>query len=403
MDFLLGNEEIVEHMNNLPVKRPFSADIVSFCNDVSKELMKIVSGREYPDIITLGFWLRKSSVEMMKRRFARDGVIIRFGRGVLFHIAPSNVPINFAYSLFAGLLCGNANIVRLSSKEFPQVSIVMESIRKVLVLYPHIKSYLCMVRYEHEKEINDYLSLICDVRIIWGGDTTISSIRKSPLQSRATEVVFADRFSLAVIDVQEYSMLDHRGKTRIARGFYNDTYLMDQNACTSPRMIVWKFDAEIRDKVSEVRQEFWLKLWKIVEKEYQFQDIQGVNKLTRKYLLAADKETEISESTYIESSDNRLVAVRVNKITNSLLNYFDNSGFFLEYATMDILDLTALCNDNRCQTVGYVGSKKMLLPLLEKGVKGIDRIVPIGKAMDFDFMWDGYNLYEQFTRGVNIL
>lgn len=42
------------------------------------------------------------------------------GRGVAFHIAPSNVAVNFAFSLAAGLLTGNANIVRLSSKPFPR-------------------------------------------------------------------------------------------------------------------------------------------------------------------------------------------------------------------------------------------------------------------------------------------
>ncbi len=42
----------------------------------------------------------------------------------------------------------------------------------------------------------------------------------------------------------------------------------------------------------------------------------------------------------------------------------------------------------------------MFLPLLEKGAKGIDRIVPIGKTMDFDLLWDGYNLPEFFTRTI---
>ena len=27
---------------------------------------------------------------------------------------------------------------------------------------------------------------------------------------------------------------------------------------------------------------------------------------------------------------------------------------------------------------------------------GIDRVVPMGQTMDFDFIWDGYNLYELF-------
>jgi hypothetical protein len=32
--------------------------------------------------------------------------------------------------------------------------------------------------------------------------------------------------------------------------------------------------------------------------------------------------------------------------------------------------------------------------------RGIDRIVPIGQALQFDRMWDGYDLLQEFTRRV---
>ena len=61
-----------------------------------------------------------------------------------------------------------------------------------------------------------------------------------------------------------------------------------------------------------------------------------------------------------------------------------------------------LCNDKRCQTIAYIGDSKILLPLVNSGVKGIDRIVPIGKTMDFDLIWDGYNLPVLMTRTIVI-
>lgn len=36
------------------------------------------------------------------------------------------------------------------------------------------------------------------------------------------------------------------------------------------------------------------------------------------------------------------------------------------------------------------------------GVKGIDRVVEVGKSMDFGFVWDGYDLRERLTRRVDI-
>ena len=80
----------------------------------------------------------------------------------------------------------------------------------------------------------------------------------------------------------------------------------------------------------------------------------------------------------------------------------DNSGYFFEYDCQDILALRTLCDDSRCQTVAYIGDPDMLLPLLETAPKGIDRVVPVGRTMDFDLVWDGYDLYERMTRAIAI-
>ena len=64
------------------------------------------------------------------------------------------------------------------------------------------------------------------------------------------------------------------------------------------------------------------------------------------------------------------------------------------------MDLAPLCNDKRCQTIGYIGRSDVLLPLIQSGIKGIDRVVPIGKTMDFDLIWDGYNLPALLTRTI---
>ena len=62
--------------------------------------------------------------------------------------------------------------------------------------------------YGDEKEVNDLLTGLCDMRVIWGGDNTISEIRKSPLKARAGEITFADRYSAALINSNYYLNLD---------------------------------------------------------------------------------------------------------------------------------------------------------------------------------------------------
>ena len=396
--FLVGDKNIIVNLSNVAPKMPFAEDILAFLNDVSKELMKSREAKVFPDVITLGFWLRKASILSMKKRFLSDDGNIHIGRGVAFHIAPSNVPVNYAYSLFTGLLCGNANVVRVPSKDYRQVEIINKVIYAVLKKHPDMKPYITLLRYERSREINDTLSALCDVRMIWGGDDTIAEIRKSPLSPRATEITFADRYSLALIDSDEYMRLlrddaDSKAATRIASDFYNDTYLSDQNACTSPRVVVW-----IGSTKEEAKEIFWKNLSELVKEKYFFQPIQSVDKLSTEYIASASGLGAMKQNS---KGDNRLVRVQVSGLFPKLMDYRGNSGYFYEYDCDDILLLRDFCNDPHCQTIGLLCEKTIVEPLLKSGIRGVDRIVPIGHTMDFDLTWDGYNLVERLTRTIN--
>ena len=58
-------------------------------------------------------------MEKEKEDFLSNGDL-RMGRGVVFHIAPSNVAVNYAYSFAVGFVLGNANLVRLPSRRLPR-------------------------------------------------------------------------------------------------------------------------------------------------------------------------------------------------------------------------------------------------------------------------------------------
>ena len=387
--YLTGSPEIAAQLPSVPAKRPFDDSIIEFLNDVSKELMGNRSAKDYSDIVTFGFWIRKGSVKKLQARFEDGDSFLRLGKGVAFHVAPSNVPVNFAYSLVAGLLMGNANVVRVPSKDFPQVAILADAFNKILEHQPDMKPYVLCVRYGRDKDINDLFSSIADVRVVWGGNQTIAELRKSPLPPRSGEITFADRYSLAVIDSESY--LKTENKARVAEDFYNDTFFSDQNACTSPRVVVWP-----GSKIDEAKEVFWKTEHDLAEKKYTFQSIQGVNKLTKAYLLAAAEPGVKIE----KHDDNLIIRVSVPEVTDFLMDFRDNSGYFYEYNCEDIMELAPLCNDKRCQTIAYIGDKNIVRPLIEAGMKGIDRVVPMGKTMDFDLIWDGYNLPALLSRTV---
>ena len=47
--------------------------------------------------------------------------------------------------------------------------------------------------------------------------------------------------------------------------------------------------------------------------------------------------------------------------------------------------------------------KKLLDILINNKFRGIDRIVPIGRGLDMNFLWDGYRLDKVLSREIEIL
>ena len=381
---LAGNWEAA--VNAAPLA-PFNDKVLEFFNDLSKRLTKV---REYSDVATFGFWCRKAALQ--KEKAAYDDLDFRLGKGVVFHSTPSNVPVNFAFSFAAGLLAGNTNIVRLPGKDFEQVTIIIDAIKELFAgNHADISPYLCFVKYLPDKELHDKFSSVCDVRVIWGGDGTINELRQSPLKPRATELTFADRYSIAVINADEYVKAEN--KPRIAQDFYNDTYFSDQNACTSPRIIFW-----IGDRKKEAQKAFWESIRVLAKEKYELAPVQAVGKLTMFYKTAAKIPVSLTDS-----EDSYVTRINVNDTDEDLMRYKYNSGFFFEHDINELKDILPICGE-RLQTLIYYGlvKEKMVEFLAEYKPKGIDRAVPIGKSMDFTLTWDGYDLIRQLSRKIII-
>ena len=186
--------------------------------------------------------------------------------------------------------------------------------------------------------------------------------------------------------------MNTKDKERLAQDFYNDTYFTDQNACTSPRLVCWMGEHE---RIEEAKEVFWEKLWETVERKYPFQPVQYVDKLTNSCLAAA----AIEGIQVVRMKDNRIVRIELEKMTPRIQEYRGDSGVFYEYELGDVMELAPICNE-KLQTIAVWGDEKKVLPLIESGVKGIDRVVKIGKTMEFGFVWDGYDLRERLTRSI---
>ncbi|MEJ2682667.1 MAG: acyl-CoA reductase, partial [Gammaproteobacteria bacterium] len=104
--------------------------IVNLFSELSRHILSNSAARTYSDLMTFGYFCRKAS---LSRALASVSALDkRFGWGTVVHISPSNIPINFSYSLVMGLLSGNSCIVRLPSKRYPQNDLLLDIFGQVI-------------------------------------------------------------------------------------------------------------------------------------------------------------------------------------------------------------------------------------------------------------------------------
>ena len=375
---------------------PFSQSAIEFLHALSQELNLDPRIRTYPDVATFGFFCRRSNILQLKKQFVNDQRL-RLGRGLVFHIAPSNVAVNFAFSLVCGILAGNLNIVRLPSKAFAQVDIISGAIKKLAMSGSHgsITDRIVLTKYERQSSATAYFSSICDVRVIWGGDETIAQIRENPLPPRAYDVTFADRYSLCAINADAF--VNELNPMKVANGFYNDTFLFDQNACTSPHIVIWLGGQR---NIENAKQIFWGMVHETVASKYVIQPIMAVDKITSFFAQAVN----LGNISQVSMPDNYIWRIELEKLPENIDDFRCSGGYFAEYHASSLSELTKIIN-RKYQTMAYYGfDKDQLTEFIKQSTpQGIDRIVPIGRTSDFSLIWDGFNLLAALSRTVEIV
>lgn len=364
---------------------------IALLADVSSRLMKDPEAKALPDVMSFAFWCRRGHLKRLKEERADLGCSL--GRGLSFHVAPSNVPVNFAFSWAFALLAGNACVVRVPSKPFPQVRVICRAIEEAMSEAGDTRT--AFVSYPHDSEATEQLSALADVRVLWGGDATVNKIRSMGAKARCIDVAFADRFSIACIDAAAVGALDSPGLGALAEAFYNDTYLMDQNACSSPMTICWLNAIDAR------KQRFWDAVRAKAASSYYLQGAVVTDKYVQLCRDAIDGRVGGAAGF-----DGLLEVVGINSQEvgeGALPAYRGKGGYFYQMDVASVKDVLPLL-DASCQTVTYFGCdpEEIREAVLDAGAAGVDRIVPVGKAMDIDVLWDGMDLLSMMSRRVDV-
>lgn len=393
-------EALIGRIAAEPRPRPFAEEVTAFTARLSSIILGDPRSRPLPEVVALGYWLRPASIRRLAERFATldGGVGVRGPVGVALHIPPANVDPIFAYSWLLALLCGNASIVRLPRRRGAVADLLLDQIAVALRDHPAIAAVTAFVEYGHDDAITAALSAEAGLRIIWGGDETIRHIRSLPLSPRGKEVVFADRRSFAAIAAPAFLALDDSAAYTLMDRLALDVFLFDQMACSSVRMLAWCGSPQAVEAATQRAIPLLRKA--AADRGFTVEPAAALAKYAACQRLAMDFPV-----SGIDWGDGRLAVIELDPGTPPLWPETDHTGggLLLQTRINDLADLIPLV-DLRVQTLAQYGFDRDDLAEFVRRLngRGIDRIVPLGSAMDFAAIWDGYDLLAEFTRLVTI-
>jgi hypothetical protein len=374
----------------------FDEKRINFLSHLSKNIINYQNIKQYPDLLTFGYWCRKSNIVNKNSKYNADK-ILKVGRGLVFQITPSNVPTNFLYSFAISLLAGNSNIIKIPSKRFKQIKIfdiILSDLFKLKV-YEEIKNTNIFIEYDSSMtDITRQLSLMCDVRVIWGSDETVTKVRKFEIKPSTIDVTFSDRYSLGILNLKYIQNLNKSQIYDLSLKLFKDIFLMDQNACSSPHLIILYGD--LNSKVKIKLKELWKKVSGHVNKNnYEF-DNMPVEKL-----FIGFKNLILNENIKTFKINYNLYQNILKKLPDDISKLRGKYGNIFLYNTKRLNTLNKYFI-KKVQTITYFGFEKDFLKkkILNEIPRGVDRIVPVGNAIDMDINWDGYNLIETLSRNI---
>ncbi|SDY45638.1 acyl-CoA reductase [Eubacterium barkeri] len=384
INYLVGNQ----HIRSIcaPI---FSDRACGFLNRLALALKNEPRIKEKKAAVAFAFWCRPANLKELKNRYTQWGI----GRGLVFHISPANIPLFFLYTLAVGLLAGNSNVIRLSERISSDDRVACNVLNQILSEdeYKIIAQRISILTYPKEElELTKVLSRRCEARIIWGGDQSIETIRAFPLSPQALDLSFPNRVSLALISDQIVADLDLIQMEQLARRFCNDTYAMDQRACSSPRLVLW-----YGDKDNTHRQRFWNAVKKCAC-DFGSEDIYAC---MARYTYACCFSAKSKEIRRIKMDIDGICRLQVDEPVVDWDVGEVGFGTFIE-SSISELDEVFQWDTPKLQTVTVYGIDTLEVSkmILKTGMRGGSRVVPIGCALDFNVVWDGIDLILALSR-----
>ena len=122
-----------------------------------------------------------------------------------------------------------------------------------------------------------------------------------------------------------------------------------------------------------------------------------------KYVQLCSDAIELDNLHAVKAYGSFLYCITINELPSNIDEFRGSCGYFYEYETEDLRGLSHIVN-NSFQTLTYFGTDREYLLdfVVDNGLSGIDRIVPVGQALDIGVIWDGYDIVKNLSRIIDL-
>ncbi|WP_051357273.1 acyl-CoA reductase [Azorhizobium doebereinerae] len=379
--------------SRLHLPPPFDAGRVELVASVADAIIRR-KAEVSPFVTYLGFWTRLAALRQLERSF-RDRDLpgtLRRPRGLAFHLPPKNVETIFLYSWILSYLAGNANVVRMPQELSPEVSWVLDQFLGALEATGERTQMF--IHYPSDSEMSAVISAHCDARVVWGGDAKIAAFERLPLRNGGKSLWFGDRSSLGVLKGAAIAALDAGGTDALAHRLFNDVFVFDQMACSSPQALYVVGSAS--EHAAAVKALLGSLSLVAAGRGAASATGQQITKMAAAFSAAATGDA--NEVSWRGAELTAVFAAGPDRIERRV------GGGFLGIAFIpDLADLNGLLRE-RDQTVTHFGFSAEEIRLAAERYlgPGVSRWAPVGAALDFDHVWDGYDILFELTRSCRL-
>jgi len=374
----------------LPFCAPFSAERIQLLGRYAHQLQTDPRWSGSAPVLALAFWLRKAAVRRMAADFGARAhpQSIATARGIVFHLPPQNVDTLFLYSWAVAFACGNINVVRLPEHMSPTIEGLLDPLMSLLGAGQFEDVFITYPR--DAANISERLSAISDCRLVWGGDEKVNLFQRYPLRPGGKSLMFGDRYSHAVLSAAAVAKLDGVGLERLAKQIHDDVRLFDQRACSSPHTVHVLGMRDGADAVYRLMEA----VDALARQSPSTDPSHGVAKFAASCAIAA-----AGAGVSARRLSNEMTVVELAPAEQRGLSI---GGGFLSVRAVESVAGIAETLTERDQTLSWFGLEPELFEELARqaAVRGVARLVPIGSALKFDLLWDGYDLLAELTRTV---